>query len=68
MHKLGVLHPLLDLLKSEFPVIQHLALKTLQYITTDERTLITFREQQGLEKLMDILNNAVRMCKCSNLW
>lgn len=68
MHKLGVLHPLLDLLNSEFPVIQHLALKTLQYITTDEKTRIAFREQQGLEKLMDILSNAVRMCKCSNVW
>lgn len=65
---MGVLRPLLELLKSDFPVIQHLALKMLQYITTDENTLITFREQQGLEKLMDILSNAVRMCKCSNLW
>lgn len=44
---------------SDFPVIQHLALKTLQILTTDKENCITFREAQGFEKLMDILNNAV---------
>lgn len=44
---------------SDFPVIQHLALKTLQILTTDKEICITFREAQGFEKLMDILNNAV---------
>uniref|UniRef100_A0A8C9X6I6 Armadillo repeat containing 3 n=1 Tax=Sander lucioperca TaxID=283035 RepID=A0A8C9X6I6_SANLU len=49
--------PLLELLKSDFPVIQHLALKTLQNVTTDTDTCNTFREEQGFEKLMDILSN-----------
>lgn len=61
-HAVGVVPPLLELLKSDFPVIQHLALKTLQNITTDEDTRNTFREEKGFEKLMDILSNAVSMC------
>lgn len=62
VHKLGGIQPLLELLNSDFPVIQHLALKTLEKVTTDENTLLTFREDKGLEKLMNILSNAVRMC------
>nr|XP_020465301.1 armadillo repeat-containing protein 3 isoform X1 [Monopterus albus] len=56
VHELGGIPPLLELLKSDFPVIQHLALKTLQDITTDKDTCTTFREKQGFEKLIDILN------------
>uniref|UniRef100_A0A3P8UDS6 Armadillo repeat containing 3 n=1 Tax=Amphiprion percula TaxID=161767 RepID=A0A3P8UDS6_AMPPE len=56
VHKLGGIPPLLKLLMSDFPVIQKLALKTLQNITTDKDTRNTFREEQGFEKLMDILN------------
>uniref|UniRef100_A0A8C4H202 Armadillo repeat containing 3 n=1 Tax=Dicentrarchus labrax TaxID=13489 RepID=A0A8C4H202_DICLA len=44
-------------LSSDFPVIQHLALKTLQNVTTDKDTRIAFRDEQGFEKLMDILSN-----------
>ncbi|KAG7236989.1 hypothetical protein INR49_032920 [Caranx melampygus] len=58
VHELGVIPPLLELLKSDFPVIQHLALDTLQNVTTDKHACNTFREDQGFEKLMDILNNA----------
>lgn len=59
VHKLGGIPPLLELLNSEFPVIQHLALKTLQNVTTDRDARNTFREKKGFEKLMDILNNVV---------
>lgn len=62
VHELGGIPPLLELLKSDFLIIQHLALKTLQNITTDKDTRNTFREEQGFEKLMDILNNKVGMC------
>uniref|UniRef100_I3KAM4 Armadillo repeat containing 3 n=1 Tax=Oreochromis niloticus TaxID=8128 RepID=I3KAM4_ORENI len=53
----GGIPPLLQLLNSEFPVIQHLALKTLQHVTTDRDANKTFRDKQGFEKLMGILNN-----------
>lgn len=59
---MGAIRPLLELLNSDFPVIQHLALKTLENVTADESTLITFREVKGLEKLINVLSNAVRMC------
>lgn len=62
VHELGGIPQLLELLKSDFPVIQHLALKTLQYVTTDKDTRNTFREEQGFERLMDILSNAVGVC------
>lgn len=68
MHRLGAIRPLLELLQSDFPVIQSLALKTLQNVTTDEDTLVAFRDEQGLEKLMNILNNAVRMPERANPW
>ncbi|XP_070842419.1 armadillo repeat-containing protein 3 [Chaetodon trifascialis] len=57
VHELGGILPLLELLKSDFPVIQHLALKTLLNVTTDKDTCHTLRQQQGFEKLMDILSN-----------
>lgn len=59
-HKLGGIPSLLELLKSDFPVIQRLALRTLHCITTDPDSRHTFREQQGFEKLMDVLSNAVK--------
>lgn len=61
VHELGGIPPILNLVTSDFPVIQHLALKTLQILTTDKDTCITFREVQGFEKLLDILNTAVRV-------
>ncbi|XP_035981505.1 armadillo repeat-containing protein 3 isoform X2 [Fundulus heteroclitus] len=57
VHELGGIPSLLELLKSDFPVIQRLALKTLQCVTSDKETRETFREEQGFEKLMDILSN-----------
>lgn len=59
VQELGGIPPILELLKSDFLVIQHLALNTLQNITTDKETCSTFMEEQGFEKLMDILNNKV---------
>lgn len=62
VHELGGIPVLLEQLKSDFPVIQHLALKTLHNVTTDKDTRTTFREEQGFEKLMDILSNTVVVC------
>lgn len=62
VHELGGIPPLLELLNSDFPVIQHLVLKTLQSVTIDKDTCNTFREEHGVEKLMDILNNTVGVC------
>ncbi|XP_075906597.1 armadillo repeat-containing protein 3 isoform X2 [Nelusetta ayraudi] len=58
VHESGGISLILNLVMSDFPVIQHLALKTLHILTTDKENCITFREAQGFEKLMDILNNA----------
>lgn len=62
VHELDGIPPLLELLKSDFPVIQHLALKTLQSVTTDKDTCDAFRKEQGFEKVMDILSNTVGVC------
>lgn len=62
VHKLGALRPLLELLNSDFPVIQNLVLKTLEKVTADENMLVAFRENKGLERLMNVLSNAVRVC------
>ncbi|XP_072304916.1 armadillo repeat-containing protein 3-like [Eucyclogobius newberryi] len=55
IHELGGIPHLLAQLKSEFPVIQQLALKILQNITIDKDTRVTFRKEQGFEKLIDFL-------------
>lgn len=68
IHELGGIPPLLELLKSDFPVIQHLALKTLYNVTTDRDTRDTFREEQGFEKLMDVLSNTVGRGEHMLLW
>ncbi|KAM4719112.1 armadillo repeat-containing protein 3 [Anableps anableps] len=57
VHEFGGIPSLMELLKSDFPVIQHLALKTLQCVTTDKATRKAFREEQGFEKLMGLLSN-----------
>lgn len=64
VHELGGIPPLMELLNSDFPVIQQLTLKTLQNITNDKDTRNAFREERGFEKLMDILNNTVGLCIC----
>ncbi|KAM6101254.1 armadillo repeat-containing protein 3 isoform 3-T3 [Theristicus caerulescens] len=52
---LNVIPPLLELLKSEYPVIQLLALKTLEVITKDRETRIILGENKGLDCLLKIL-------------
>lgn len=63
-HALGVITALLELLNSEYPVIQQLTLETLQSVTTDRDSRDQFREEQGFEKIMDILNDSVSVCVC----
>ncbi|KGL95034.1 Armadillo repeat-containing protein 3 [Charadrius vociferus] len=52
---LNVIPPLLELLKSEYPVIQLLALKTLEEISKDRETRIILGENKGLDCLLKIL-------------
>ncbi|XP_010116804.1 PREDICTED: armadillo repeat-containing protein 3, partial [Chlamydotis macqueenii] len=52
---LHVIPPLLELLKSEYPVIQSLTLKTLEVISKDRETRIILRENKGLDCLLKIL-------------
>lgn len=51
--------PLLDLLCSEFPVIQQLAMRTIETITSDRESLVAFRNAQGLNKILEVLANKV---------
>nr|XP_016849784.1 PREDICTED: armadillo repeat-containing protein 3 isoform X2 [Anolis carolinensis] len=55
VRELNVIPPLLDLLKSDYPIIQLLALKTLGIITIDKETRVMLRENQGLDHLLRIL-------------
>ncbi|XP_010177167.1 PREDICTED: armadillo repeat-containing protein 3-like, partial [Mesitornis unicolor] len=52
---LNVIPPLLELLKSEYPVIQLLALKTLEVMSKDGESRIILGENQGLDCLLKIL-------------
>ncbi|KAM6421943.1 armadillo repeat-containing protein 3 isoform 1-T1 [Rhynochetos jubatus] len=52
---LNVIPPLLELLKSEYPVIQLLALQTLEVISKDRETRIILEENKGLDCLLNIL-------------
>ncbi|KAM9303177.1 armadillo repeat-containing protein 3 [Morus bassanus] len=52
---LNIIPPLLELLKSEYPVIQLLALKTLEVISKDRETRIILGENKGLDCLLKIL-------------
>ncbi|KFZ57988.1 Armadillo repeat-containing protein 3, partial [Podiceps cristatus] len=52
---LNVIPPLLELLKSEYSVIQLLALKTLEVISKDGETRIILGENKGLDCLLEIL-------------
>ncbi|NWX78252.1 ARMC3 protein, partial [Alca torda] len=52
---LNVIPSLLELLKSEYPVIQLLALKTLEEISKDGETRIILGENKGLDCLLQIL-------------
>ncbi|XP_010289086.1 PREDICTED: armadillo repeat-containing protein 3 isoform X2 [Phaethon lepturus] len=55
VHALNVIPPLLELLNSEYPVIQLLALKTLEVISKDRETRVILGENQGLDCLLKIL-------------
>ncbi|CAJ1082337.1 armadillo repeat-containing protein 3 isoform X1 [Xyrichtys novacula] len=57
VQELGGIPLLLRLLKSDYPVIQHLVLRILHRVTFNEDSCKTFREEQGFEKMMDILSN-----------
>ncbi|KFP00042.1 Armadillo repeat-containing protein 3, partial [Calypte anna] len=52
---LNVIPPLLEMLKSEYPVIQLLALKTLELISRDGETRKILGENKGLDCLLRIL-------------
>ncbi|XP_010618128.1 armadillo repeat-containing protein 3 isoform X2 [Fukomys damarensis] len=53
--ELNAIPPVLDLLKSEYPIIQLLALKTLGVITNDKKSQAMLRDSQGLDHLIKIL-------------
>uniref|UniRef100_A0A8C1U2B8 Armadillo repeat containing 3 n=1 Tax=Cyprinus carpio TaxID=7962 RepID=A0A8C1U2B8_CYPCA len=55
VQQLNGLPPLLELLRSEFPVIQQLALRTIENITTDSETRVAFRNVQGFDRILEIL-------------
>ncbi|XP_051737857.1 armadillo repeat-containing protein 3 isoform X2 [Ctenopharyngodon idella] len=55
VQRLNGLPPLLDLLRSEFPVIQQLALCTIENITTDSETRVAFRNVQGFDRILELL-------------
>ncbi|NXN81766.1 ARMC3 protein, partial [Bombycilla garrulus] len=61
VRELNVIPPLLALLKSEYPVIQLLALQTLEVISKDSKTRILLGENKGLDYLLNILENKVRL-------
>lgn len=60
VRELNVIPPLLGLLESEYPVIQSLALQTLEVISKDRETRILLEEYKGLDCLLNILENNVR--------
>lgn len=59
LQELNAIPPILDLLKSEYPVIQLLALKTLGIITNDKEARTTLRDNQGVDHLINILETKV---------
>lgn len=59
VQRLNGLPPLLDLLRSEFPVIQQLALRTIENITTDSETRVAFRNVQGFDRILELLATKV---------
>ena len=49
------LEPLLELLKSDYPVVQELALRSLELCTQDAENREALRELDGLEKLVEFV-------------
>uniref|UniRef100_A0A3Q2XW33 Armadillo repeat containing 3 n=1 Tax=Hippocampus comes TaxID=109280 RepID=A0A3Q2XW33_HIPCM len=55
--ELGGIPFILELLHSDYAVIQHLALNILQKVTADKESYSAMRKEQGFEKLLDIIKN-----------
>ncbi|KAL6088364.1 hypothetical protein STEG23_011374, partial [Scotinomys teguina] len=55
LQELNPIPPILELLKSEYPIIQLLALKTLGVITCDKASRTGLKDNQGLDQLTKIL-------------
>ncbi|CAB1340959.1 unnamed protein product [Coregonus sp. 'balchen'] len=58
VRELNGVPPLLEL-RSEIPVIQQLDLRTLASVTTDNDIQVTFREEQGFDRMLEFLCNKV---------
>uniref|UniRef100_A0A8C5X1R3 Armadillo repeat containing 3 n=1 Tax=Malurus cyaneus samueli TaxID=2593467 RepID=A0A8C5X1R3_9PASS len=56
--ELNLIPPLVGLLQSEYPVIQVLALRTLEVMSKDRETRIILGENKGLDRLVNILENS----------
>ncbi|XP_077480946.1 armadillo repeat-containing protein 3-like isoform X4 [Stigmatopora argus] len=54
----GGIPPLLELLKSEYSVIQLLALRILQKVTVERESHSIIRKEQALEKIIEVIKNA----------
>lgn len=57
--ELNAIPSILELLKSEYPIIQLLALKTLGVITNDKESRAMLRDNQGMDHLIKILETKV---------
>ena len=61
LQELNAIPPILELLRSEYPIIQLLALNTLGVITCDKEARTMLKENQGLDHLTKILETKVLM-------
>ena len=59
LQELNAVPSILELLKSEYPVIQLLALKTLDVIANDKGSWAMLRDSQGMDHLIKILETKV---------
>lgn len=59
IQELNAIPSILELLKSEYPIIQLLALKTLGVITNDKESRAMLRDSQGMDLLIKILETKV---------
>ncbi|OBS65188.1 hypothetical protein A6R68_06272 [Neotoma lepida] len=67
LQELNPIPPMLELLKSEYPIIQLLALKTLGVITCDKESRTMLKDNQGLDQLSKILEiKIVQLLKSDN--
>lgn len=61
MHTFNGIPPLLELLSSEFPIIQQFALRTLETINKDRDSRTAFREQNGFAQILEFLTKKVSL-------